>query len=1016
MFVPLPSEKSPAPLLPRAVAERVDHFRINSDRYMDAAYNESEARAELIDPLLEALGWDVRNKGEAHEKYKPVKREDAVTIAGRHHAPDYSLRFGGARKILVEAKKPATTLKHNAEAAFQLRRYAWSAQIPVGILTNFAEFAVYDCREKPSAKHTAGHGRVCHFSLKEYGERWEWLRGRFSPDAIRRGGFDRFVSELGDRRGTEGVGDAFLRQMEKFRADLAREIALRNPKVGEMELNRATQRILDRVIFLRVCEDRGVEDYGRLRDAAEKADVYAAMMELFHSADRRYNSGLFHFRPERGRPHPDRLTPKLKIRGKALRDIVAELYPPSPYDFSAIGADILGQVYERFLGKEIHLTAKHQARVTEKPEVRKQGGVFYTPEWVVDYIVRQTVGNLLRGKNPGRARKIRVLDPACGSGSFLLGAYQFLLDWHLDEYRKDPAKSIKSGRIVTDERGGHHLSLRERREILLANIWGVDKDAQATEVTKLSLMLKCLEGENAETVRHPRALGMRALPDLGGNIRAGNSIVASDFYGELPLPKDEREIARVNAFDWGEHFPQILRDEEGFDAVIGNPPYVRQEILGEDFKEYAKCRYKAHHGKADLFAYFIERGLSLMKPGGRFSFIVANRWLRADYGGPLRNLLRDKAALEEIADFGELPVFRGAATFPCIVAFRKPPRGRKVSRQRFRFTAIKSLEFKNLADEIRREGRRLDERSLCGDRWSMSGPEECGIFDKMARVGIPLREILCAPIMGIKTGLNDAFVIDAATRRRLIRGNRQSAQLIAPVVRGDDVRGYAPLPDGKWLICIPRGFTNEKRGKSGPRAFMESAHPAVMGHLKGHEKPLKRRDDQGDYWWELRACSYYDKLARAKIILPIISKDRRMTFDPDGICLVNSACFIPSDDLVLLAVLNSRLAQLWMKRHASVLGDADNRGRINWLPQDVERIPIPPVRTGDKEDAKRRREIVALARRMLDIRARAADASEASVRDNMEKSFAQMDRQMDEKIFALYRLNRREAKIVSASA
>ena len=1017
MSVPLPSEKSPAPLLPRAVAERVDHFRINSDRYMDAAYNESEARAELIDPLLEALGWDVRNKGEVHEKYKPVKREDAVTIAGRHHAPDYSLRFGGARKILVEAKKPATTLKHNAEAAFQLRRYAWSAQIPVGILTNFAEFAVYDCREKPSAKHTAGHGRVCHFSLKEYGERWEWLRGRFSPDAIRRGGFDRFVSELGDRRGTEGVGDAFLRQMEKFRADLAREIALRNPKVGEMELNRATQRILDRVIFLRVCEDRGVEDYGRLRDAAAKVDVYAAMMDLFHSADRRYNSGLFHFRPERGRPHPDLLTPKLKIRGKALRDIVAELYPPSPYDFSAIGADILGQVYERFLGKEIHLTAKHQARVTEKPEVRKQGGVFYTPEWVVDYIVRQTVGNLLRGKNPGRARKIRVLDPACGSGSFLLGAYQFLLDWHLDEYRKDPAKSIKSGRIVTDERGGHHLSLRERREILLANIWGVDKDAQATEVTKLSLMLKCLEGENAETVRHPRALGMRALPDLGGNIRAGNSIVASDFYGELPLPKDEREIARVNAFDWGEHFPQILRDEKGFDAVIGNPPYVRQEILGEDFKEYAKCRYKAHHGKADLFAYFIERGLSLMKPGGRFSFIVSNKWMRTTYGGALRNFLRERAEIKTIADFDGLRVFRDAAVGVCIVVFCKPKRGRKVKRQRFEHAAIKRLDFESLNEEVAREKTALDERALDGDIWTMSGGAESGLFEKMSRVGVPIRECLSESIYsGIKTGLHKAFVIDNKTRRRLIRGNREAEKLTRPFVIGRELRAYAPLPNGQWLICIPRGFTNARRGKSGPRAFMEKNYPAVMEHLSECERALKARADKGDYWWELRACAYYDKFAAPKIIYPDISPEGRATFDGSGVYSANTTMFIPSGDLVLLAILNSGLARLWMKRHATILGDPDARGGIRWIPQNVGKIPIPPVRPGNKAEAKLRREISALARRMLDIRVRVADVSEASVRDNMEKSFAQMDRQMDEKIFALYRLNRREAKIVSASA
>ena len=1015
-----PSPKSAAAAPPRAVAELVDRFRANRDRYLAADYNEANVRLEFIDPLLEALGWDVQNKAGAAEQYKPVKVEDSLRIAGKARAPDYSLRIGGARKILVEAKKPGVNLKGGAEAARQLRRYAWSAEALVGVLTNFEEFAVYDCRERPRATHPVAHARIRYFTCEDYGANWEWLAEHFSPDAIMRGNLDRLAADLGGAggtggsRGAESVGDAFLRQMEKFRADLAREIALRNPKLTERELNSATQRTLDRIIFLRVCEDRGVENFGRLRVAAARPDVYAAMMKLFRAADRRFNSGLFYFRQERGRGRPDELTPNLRVSNKALCDIVGELYwPSSPYDFSALSADILGQVYERFLGREIRLTAGHQARVTEKPEVKKQGGVYYTPEWVVKHIVARAVGDALRGRSHSQARKLRVLDPACGSGSFLLGAYQFLLDWHLAEYGANPAPHLRAGRILKDDRGGLRLSLAERRAILMANLWGVDKDEQAVEVTKLSLMLKCLEGESAGSIGNPRALGMRALPDLSRNIRAGNSIIAPDFYPGLVAPRDDREVKRINAFEWRDNFPQIIGEEGGFDAVIGNPPYVRQEVLGEEFKEYAKCRYAVHHNKADLFAYFIERGLSLLKPGGRFSYIVANRWLRADYGGPLREFLRERAAIEEIADFGELPVFRGAATFPCIVVFRKPPRGRKAPSQRFHFAAIKRLEFERLADEIRRERRLVDERAIRGGRWTMAAPEECGIFDKMAKAGIPLKKAASAPTMGIKTGLNEAFVIDDATRRRLIRGNRQSARLMRPVVRGDDVRGYAPLPGGKWLICIPRGFTGERRGKSGPRAFMESAHPAVMRHLALREKELKRRDDQGDHWWELRACSYYGELKKAKIVLPIISMERRMTFDRDGIYLTNSACFIASEDLVLLAILNSRLAQFWMKRHASVLGDPDNRGRINWLPQDVERIPIPPVRPNRKADAKLRGEIAALARQMLDARARIAATTDPSVRENLEAVFTRMDREMDEKVFALYNLTRREAKLVS---
>ena len=998
--------------LPEAVAGLVARFRANRAQYLAANYNEANVRVEFIDPLLEALGWDVQNKSGAAEQYKPVKVEDSLRVAGKASAPDYSLRIGGARKILVEAKKPGVNLKQNADAALQLRRYAWSAQIPVGILTNFSEFVVYDCRERPRAAQAPGHARIFHLSFEEYAGQWDRLQGRFSHDAVMRGEFDRYVAGLGERRGTENVGDAFLKQMEKFRAGLAREIALRNPGLTEPMLNRATQRTLDRIVFLRVCEDRGVEDYGKLKAASEQARVYPALMKLFHAADRRYNSGLFHFRTERKRRAPDKLTPSLRVENRPLRDIIAELYPPSPYDFSAISADILGQVYERFLGREIHLTAGHHARVEEKPEVRKQGGVFYTPEWVVDYIVNRAVGGALHGKSPAQARRVRVLDPACGSGSFLLGAYQFLLDWHLAEYRKDPRPSLQAGRIAADDRGEFHLTLSERREILLANLWGVDKDEQAAEVTKLSLMLKCLEGQTAGSIGRPYTLEMRALPDLGRNIRSGNSIVSTDFYGDLPLP-DDREILRVNAFDWDDGFPQVLRDEKGFDVVVGNPPYVRQQVLGQEFKEYAASRYMVYHGTADLFAYFIERGMSLLKPGGRFSYIVANRWMRANYGGPLRDFVREKTVIEEITDFGELPVFRNAATFPCIMILRKPAGRRKIPPQKFRFAAIKNLEFENLADEVRRTGRVMDSRAIGGERWAMVGAGESQIFDKMEKIGRPLKEVFSAPNMGVITGLNEAFVIDAATRRRLIRGGRKSAEFIKPAVVGDDVRGYAPLPDGKWLICIPRGHTDRHRGKMRARAFMESEHPAVMEHLGAHEARAKKRVDKGDYWWELRACAYYDKLAGAKIVYPDISKARRATLDERGIFLTNTAYFISSPDLVLLAILNSRLAFHWMKRHASVLGDADAGGRIRWFGQDVCKIPIPPARPENKADLKLRKEIAALARRMLNLRARIAGTPDSSTRGNLEGAFEKMDREVDEKVFALYNLTRREAKIVS---
>ena len=273
--------------------------------------------------------------------------------------------------------------------------------------------------------------------------------------------------------------------------------------------------------------------------------IYPRLTKLFEDADTRYNSGIFHFKREPGRHEaPDELTLDLEIDDKLLRDIFHGLYyPDCPYQFSVLSADILGQVYEQFLGKVIRLTQGHRAVVDDKPEVKKAGGVYYTPTYIVDYIVRQTVGKLVEGKTPKQVEKIRILDPACGSGSFLIGAYQFLLDWHLQFYlANDPEKWAKGGKPALVQTGkGWKLTIDARKRILLNNIYGVDIDTQAVEVTKLSLLLKVLEGETGQTLQTIlRMFQERALPDLGDNIKCGNSLIGPDFYRQRRTPAADR--------------------------------------------------------------------------------------------------------------------------------------------------------------------------------------------------------------------------------------------------------------------------------------------------------------------------------------------------------------------------------------------------------------------------------------------------------------------------------------------
>jgi hypothetical protein len=361
--------------VPEIIIQLVHKFKNNLDAYRAGTYNEAQLRQEFVNPLFAALGWDMNNTQGFAENYKEVIYEDSISVGTGTKAPDYCFRVGGTRKFFVEAKKPSIKLKEGLAPAFQLRRYAWSAKLPLSVLTNFEEFAVYDCRTKPTKTDKPAIGRTLLITFEEYLTRWDEINGVFSKDAILKGAFDKYAETSRGKKGTAAVDDVFLDEIETWRDLLARNIALRNPELNQHELNFSVQRTIDRVIFLRICEDRAIERYGTLQALLDGKNIYSRLVYIFQRADEKYNSGLFHFEPEKDRPEsPDELTLELKIDDKPLKEIIRKLYyPDCPYEFSVFSSDILGQVYEQFLGKVIRLTAGHRAVVEEKPEVKKSG-------------------------------------------------------------------------------------------------------------------------------------------------------------------------------------------------------------------------------------------------------------------------------------------------------------------------------------------------------------------------------------------------------------------------------------------------------------------------------------------------------------------------------------------------------------------------------------------------------------------------------------------------------------------
>ena len=309
--------------------------------------------------------------------------------------------------------------------------------------------------------------------------------------------------------------------------------------------------------------------------------IYPAFDKLCREADAKYNSGLLKI---------EDFLSNLKLDDKVLKNIFKGLYyPDCPYEFSVLGVEILGQIYEQFLGKTIRLTKGHQAKVEEKPEVRKAGGVYYTPQYIVEYIVKNTVGEKLKGQTPKKISGLTICDPACGSGSFLIGAFDLLLKWHLEHYTNKTRlrKATKEERIYQFNETTYRLTIREKRRILLNNIYGVDIDRYAVEVTKLSLLLKLMENENQESAwRLFKESQMQILPDLSTNIKCGNSLIGPDFYdGQNFDLFDDDQMRKINVFDWPDEFPEIF-EGGGFDVVIGNPPYVDIKGLDPNLVKY----------------------------------------------------------------------------------------------------------------------------------------------------------------------------------------------------------------------------------------------------------------------------------------------------------------------------------------------------------------------------------------------------------------------------------------------
>jgi adenine-specific DNA-methyltransferase len=967
--------------------ELTEQFHSNIKQYKSNIYDEANTRVDFIDKFFELLDWDVRNIQGYSEQYREVVREDKVQIEGKQKAPDYSFRIGKERKFFVEAKKPVINIKDDIDPAFQIRRYGYTAKLPLSILTDFEEFAVYDTRIKPDKNDKASAARIFYCNYEEYEKNFEFIYNTFSKNAILKGSFDKYIEENKNKKGTGEVDKELLKLVEDWRTELAKNIALRNNDIDIYNLNNAVQKIIDRIIFLRIAEDKEIEPYEQLLNICNGKDsVYEKLNKIFIEANKKYNSGLF---------KPEEWLTTIKIDDKILSTIIKGLYyPECPYEFSILPIEILGNIYEQFLGKTIrfrNVKEGHTAVIEEKPEVRKAGGVYYTPQYIVNYIVENTIGEMLRqAQQPEEIAKLKICDPACGSGSFLVGAYQYLLNYHLDYYTKDKniKKALKEGIIYQVAEKNYKLTIEEKQKILINNIYGVDIDPQAVEVTKLSLYLKLLENEGKEAegflFKHS---DFKLLPTLDNNIKCGNSLIGSDFYTSTSLDTskslfpDIDTMRKVNVFDWEREFPEVFTsaplsernninsralsgvetsgEGSGFDVVIGNPPY--SYMISDEEQKYFQSKYKYQDYQKDLYLLFLEKYHFLLKQNGLLGIIISNTWLQSVTYKKIRQYLSNEYCWKKILHLPE-KVFDAVVDTHVLIFEKNKNNNCDFTVEEFRNKEISFLHILNMSN-IAKNGDSIN---------IVSNSNQQNLFNEIKQKSILLKEIadIYNGVKPFEKGKGKPPQTEKTMKEKpfVKEGDKPSGEW-SPLLRGSLINRYINLWNnnywilyGEWLAAPrnPEIFNNPKK------IMIRQTGDSLIGTIITN-----------------------GFIARNNLHI-VIAKDQKYNLN------------------YFLGIINSKLLDYYY----SIMNPEKGEALAEVKKDHVEQLPIKPIDFSNPTEKQTHDKLVSLVDQMLGTQKQFHEVKSDSDKKMFKMKIDMIDRQIDEMVFNLYGLSEEEIRIV----
>lgn len=894
-------------------------------------YASEETIRTWINELLSLFGWDVQNTHQVLQErtLEKDKRDKLRGIGSTNVRPDYTLANGSVPLSFIDAKSLDVNIAESKESSFQIRSYGWSIGAMFSIVTNFEQFAVYECSIMPHISDESNVCRVALYSCKEYVDNLEMMSFFLDRGKV----ISRQLDSI--PHAEETLDQRFSKSLSEIRVKLAESILHENDGINENQINSYVQIILNRILFIRVCEARGMEEDGLLNKFAE-SDFWKNFRE----------SSYLNFYNHYDGPMFSRIAELqgLSIDNEVFKQLLNYLYYPSPYRFDVIPLKTLSDMYDTFLGYK--LAIRNGMIVNElKPEYKKSNGAVTTPEHIVNKVIDSTMPEeILDDMSIDDIMNLDIVDPACGSGAFLVGAYNHISDIVLKKVAD--GESVDRSLILFDKSNNPILTIKGRKTLINNCIHGVDINPEAVEVARMSLSLKILDGYTPEQFETAGFLGSKILNGVGENVRCGNSLVSSDILDIVPSIADKLdEYESTNVFSWNDAFPKVFK-KGGFDFVVGNPPYIEVRNYNAGLPSMAKYiknkYYSCKKDKVDLAIPFIEKGISLLNDKGRMGYIVQKRFFKTDYGEALRKGISENKQLLKIHDYAENDLFSGVITYVAIIVCGHNNSG-----------------FVEFSDS---KGEKIDipQECLNGSSWNLGNPDLLQLTDRLARKHGVLGSV-CSVNVGIQVLWRDAYQVKVSyIKDGFIHGGTKLDNNVIleeaacrALLCNEKIESFCQ-PELKTYVLFPYHISTKSKATRIPFSEYKRLYPKAGEYLAKYKSTILSNVqtqpervkglDKDEYWHIYTRESHLCDEGR-KVCVPMTSKE------PVATCLKDNKVYCDNANMFYLRFDNEATDRMYavaaiinstpFATMAKMFANPQQNGYFKFSKQFLTPVPFP---------------------------------------------------------------------------